>query len=82
MLHRFNYRYGGHWRFPKMLDYCYLMDLFPDKAYEGQASQQFRHPADEYPSGMFVNSHWRSKYFGIRQDYVVVGNVPQNLSRV
>jgi histidinol-phosphate/aromatic aminotransferase/cobyric acid decarboxylase-like protein len=28
----------------------------------------------EYPSGMFVNSLLAGKYFGIRQDYVVVGN--------
>jgi histidinol-phosphate/aromatic aminotransferase/cobyric acid decarboxylase-like protein len=28
----------------------------------------------EYPSGMYVNSLLAGKYFGIRQDYVVVGN--------
>ena len=57
MIHRFNYRYGGHWRFPKMLDYCYLDTLLT-----------------EYPSGMYVNSLLAGKYFGVRQDYMVVGN--------
>lgn len=47
MLHRFNYRYGGHWRFPKMLDYCYLVNpYFPTKRMKDEPSQQFRHPAD------------------------------------
>ena len=31
MLRRFNYRYGGHWRFPKMLDYCYLVNPASDR---------------------------------------------------
>ena len=75
MLHRFNYRYGGHWRFPKMMDYCYLVNpYFPTKRMKDELRSSFDTLLTEYPSGMFVNSLLAGKYFGIRQDYVVVGN--------
>ena len=75
MLRRFNYRYGGHWRFPKMLDYCYLVNpYFPTKRMKDELRSSFDTLLTEYPSGMFVNSLLAGKYFGIRQDYVVVGN--------
>ena len=75
MLHRFNYRYGGHWRFPKMLDYCYLVNpYFPTMRMKDELRSSFDTLLTEYPSGMFVNSLLAGKYFGIRQDYVVVGN--------
>ena len=75
MLHRFNYRYGGHWRFPKMLDYCYLVNpYFPTKRMKDELRSSFDTLLTEYPSGMFVNSLLAGKYFGIRQDYVVVVN--------
>ncbi|MBP3776595.1 MAG: aminotransferase class I/II-fold pyridoxal phosphate-dependent enzyme [Prevotella sp.] len=75
MLHRFNYRYGGHWRFPKMLDYCYLVNpYFPTQRMKDELRANFDTLLTEYPSGMFVNSLLASKYFGIKQDYVVVGN--------
>ena len=75
MLHRFNYRYGGHWRFPKMLDYCYLVNpYFPTNRMKDELRSSFDTLLTEYPSGMFVNSLLAGKYFGIRQDYVVVGN--------
>ena len=75
LLHRFNYRYGGHWRFPKMLDYCYLVNpYFPTKRMKDELRYSFDTLLTEYPSGMFVNSLLAGKYFGILQDYVVVGN--------
>ena len=75
MLRRFNYRYGGHWRFPKMLDYCYLVNpYFPTKRMKDELRYNFDTLLTEYPSGMLVNSLLAGKYFGIRQDYVVVGN--------
>ena len=75
MLHRFNYRYGGHWRFPKMLDYCYLVNpYFPTQRMKDELRSNFDTLLTEYPSGMMVNSLLAGKYFGIRQDYVVVGN--------
>lgn len=75
MIRRFNYRYGGHWRFPKMLDYCYLVNpYFPTRRMKDELRSSFDDLLTEYPSGMYVNSLLAGKYFGLRQDYVVVGN--------
>ena len=75
MLHRFNYRYGGHWRFPKMLDYCYLVNpYFPTQRMKDELRANFDTLLTEYPSGMYVNSLLAGKNYGIKQDYVVVGN--------
>lgn len=75
MLNRYNCRYGGHWRFPKLLDFCYLVNpYFPPRRMKEELKANFDLLLTEYPSGMFVNSMIAGKYFGIRQDYVVVGN--------
>ena len=75
MIHRFNYRYGGHWRFPKMLDYCYLVNpYFPTQRMKDELRSSFDTLLTEYPSGMYVNSLLAGKYFGVRQNYMVVGN--------
>ena len=75
MLHRFNYRYGGHWRFPKMLDFCYLVNpYFPTPKLKAELKANFDTLLTEYPSGMFVNSLLAGKYFGVRREYIVVGN--------
>lgn len=75
MIHRFNYRYGGHWRFPKMLDYCYLVNpYFPPSQLKEELKASFDVLLTEYPSGMYVNALLAGKYFGIRKEHVVVGN--------
>ena len=66
MLHRFNYRYGGHWRFPKMLDYCYLVNpYFPTQQMKNELRANFDRLLTEYPSGMMVMQLLAGKYFGV-----------------
>lgn len=75
MVHRYNMRFGGHWRFPKMLDFCYLVNpYFPPQRMKDELRYSFDTLLTEYPSGMFVNSLLAAKYFGIAQEYTVVGN--------
>lgn len=75
MPHRYNMRFGGHWRFPKMLDFCYLVNpYFPPQRMKDEMRYSFDTLLTEYPSGMFVNSLLAAKYFGIAQEYTVVGN--------
>lgn len=75
MIKRYNYRYGGHWRFPKMLDYCYLVNpYFPCEQMKAEMKANFDTLLTEYPSGMYVNSLLAGKCFGIKQEYMVVGN--------
>lgn len=68
-------RYGGYWRYPQMLDFCYLVNpYFPPQRMIDEIKASFETLMREYPSGMRVNSLLASKNFGVRQDYIVVGN--------
>lgn len=68
-------RYGGYWRFPNLLDYCYLVNpFFPPKRMLDEMKANFDTLLREYPSGQWVNSLLAAKYFGIKQDYIIVGN--------
>ena len=68
-------RYGGYWRFPDMLDYCYLVNpYFPSPRLLDEMRANFDTLLTEYPSGMYVNSLIAGKCFGVRQDYIVPGN--------
>ena len=72
MFHR---RYGGYWRFPILLDFCYLVNpFFPPQRLRDEMRANFDTLLTEYPSGMTVNSLLAGKYFGIRQEFVVLGN--------
>ena len=74
-LKKYMKRYGGYWRFPKMLDFCYLVNpYFPTPKMKDELRANFDVLLQEYPSGMFVNSILAGKYFNIKQDYVCVGN--------
>ena len=74
-LKKFMKRYGGYWRFPKLLDFCYLVNpYFPTMKMKDELRANFDVLLQEYPSGMFVNSLLAGKYFNIRQEYVCVGN--------
>lgn len=68
-------RYGGFWRYPKMLDFCYLVNpYFPPQKMKDEMRASFDTLLTEYPSGMRVNSLLAGKNFGIRQENIVIGN--------
>ncbi len=68
-------RYGGFWRYPKMLDYCYLVNpYFPPKRMKDEMKASFNELLTEYPSGMRVNSMLAGRCFDIQQENVVIGN--------
>ncbi len=74
-LKKYMKRYGGYWRFPRMLDFCYLVNpYFPTPKMKDELRANFDVLLQEYPSGMFVNSLLAGKYFNIKQEYVCVGN--------
>ena len=76
-------RYGGYWRFPQMLDYCYLVNpFFPPKRMKDELRTNFDTLLENYPSGMQINSLLAGKYFGVKQDYIVVGNGAAELIKV
>ena len=68
-------RFGGYWRFPYMLDFCYLVNpYFPTDKMKAEIKANFDILLTAYPSGMLVNSLLGGKLFGVKQDYIVVGN--------
>ena len=76
-------RYGGYWRYPQMLDYCYLVNpYFPPQRMIEEIKASFEDLMRGYPSGMRVNSLLASKNFDVRQEYIVVGNGAAELIKV
>ena len=68
-------RFGGYWRYPHMLDFCYLVNpYFPPQQMVDEIKASFDTLLREYPSGMRVNSLLAAKYFGVAQEHIVVGN--------
>ena len=68
-------RYGGYWRYPKMLDFCYLVNCYyPPKKMLEEMKANFDSLICQYPSGMYVNSLLAGRNFGVRQDQIVPGN--------
>lgn len=72
---RLQRRYGGYWRYPKLLDFCYLVNpYFPTQKMKDELKASFDTLLTEYPSGMRVNSLLAAKNFDVHQDDIVVGN--------
>ena len=75
VLRKFYGRYGGFWRFPQMLDFCYLVNpYFPSRRMKDELRANFDTLLTEYPSGMKVNTLIASKCFGVSEPYIVPGN--------
>lgn len=68
-------RYGGFWRFPQLLDFCYLVNpYFPTQRMLEEIKSDFNILVREYPSGAQVNNALASMIFKIEEDKIVVGN--------
>lgn len=68
-------RYGGYWRYPKMLDFCYLVNpYFPPQRLKDELKSSFDTLLTEYPSGMRVNSLLAANFFEVHQENIVIGN--------
>ena len=68
-------RFGGYWRYPKLLDFCYLVNpYFPPKKLKDELKSIFDILLTEYPSGMRVNSLLAAKNFSVHQENILVGN--------
>ena len=75
VLRKYYGRFGGFWRFPQMLDFCYLVNpYFPSRRLKDELRANFDTLLTEYPSGMKVNTLIASKCFGVREEYIVPGN--------
>lgn len=68
-------RYGGYWRYPKLIDFSYLVNpYFPPQKLMDEIKANFEKLLTQYPSGLRVNSLLAAKNFGVHQENIVVGN--------
>ena len=68
-------RYGGYWRYPQLIDFCYLVNpYYPPKKLMDEIKASFEKLLTQYPSGMRVNSLLAAKNFGVHQENILVGN--------
>lgn len=68
-------RYGGYWRYPKLVDFCYLVNpYFPPQKLLDEIKANFDVLVAQYPSGMRVNSLLVAKNFGVNISNIAVGN--------
>ena len=68
-------RYGGYWRYPKLLDFCYLVNpYYPPQKMKDELKASFDVLLTQYPSGMAVNSLLAAKNFNVHSENILVGN--------
>lgn len=74
-LARIQGRYGGYWRYPKLTDFCYLVNpYYPPQRMMDEMKASFEKLLTQYPSGMQVNSLLAARNFGVDQKHILVGN--------
>lgn len=68
-------RYGGYWRYPQLLDFCYLVNpYFPPQRLIDEIQANFTSLLTQYPSGMRVNALLAARNFAVHQRNILVGN--------
>ena len=68
-------RYGGYWRYPQLVDFCYLVNpYFPPKRMADEIKASFDVLLTQYPSGMQVNSLLAGRNFDVHAENIMVGN--------
>ena len=68
-------RYGGYWRYPDLLDFCYLVNpYYPPQQMLDEMKASFAQLVTNYPSGLAVNNLLAAKTFGIKKENIIVGN--------
>ena len=68
-------RFGGYWRYPKLLDFSYLVNpYFPPEKMKDEIRASFDTLLTGYPSGIHVNSLLAAKNFGVHEENIIVGN--------
>lgn len=76
-------RYGGFWRYPHLVDFCYLVNpYYPPRRLVDEMKASFDKLLCQYPSGQRVNALLAAKLLGVDQRQVVVGNGAAELIRV
>lgn len=75
ILEKYEKHYGGYWRFPRLKDFCYLVNpYYPPQKMINQMKYFFGELLTQYPSGMSIQRLNTESMFGVDEKYVLVGN--------
>lgn len=76
-------RFGGYWRFPQMLNYCFLENpFFNELSIKNEIEDNIQALITSYPSGMEINTFLASKCWKVKEKYIVPGNGASELINV
>ena len=80
-------RHGGYWRFPRLIDFCYLVNpYFPSKEFMDEMKHDFELLTRNYPSTSKIQERIIASYYGVEESQLVIGNgaseLISNLARV
>jgi histidinol-phosphate/aromatic aminotransferase/cobyric acid decarboxylase-like protein/choline kinase len=81
-LRRIQASYGGYWRYPEMLDFCYLVNpYFPPERMQNEMKAYFSDLLSQYPSGLNTQNLLAAKMYNLEQDCILAGNGAAELIR-
>ena len=68
-------KYGGFWRYPHYIDFCYLVNpYFPPKQMVEKMQVELPTLLTQYPSGLSMQNMNAERLYGVSQDHILVGN--------
>lgn len=83
ILSMYEYHFGGYWRFPHIIDFCYLVNpYYPPKKMVSQLKYAFEQLLTQYPSGMRIQRLNAESMFDVDRKYITVGNGATELINV
>jgi histidinol-phosphate/aromatic aminotransferase/cobyric acid decarboxylase-like protein len=81
-LKRIQGAYGGYWRYPSLLDFCYLVNpYFPTRQMFAEMKAYFEDLISSYPSGLNTENLLGAKLYNIEENRILVGNGAAELIR-
>jgi histidinol-phosphate/aromatic aminotransferase/cobyric acid decarboxylase-like protein len=81
-LKRIQNAYGGYWRYPSMLDFCYLVNpYFPSPQMTAELKTYFSDLLSSYPSGQNTQNLLGAKLFKVEETQILIGNGAAELIR-
>lgn len=83
LIKKYECHFGGYWRYPKLKDFCYLVNPFyPPQKMVSQIKFFFEDLLTQYPSGMNNQRLNASNMFDVDEKYLLVGNGAAELINV
>ena len=83
LIKKYERHFGGYWRYPKLKDFCYLVNpYYPPQKMVSQIKYFFNELLTQYPSGMTNQRLNASNMFDVDDKYLLVGNGAAELINV